>query len=451
VQLSRTSTGTVIVKILFSVRLRMLGGASKFLELSLRLHKLGQNNRSSASAVKICVNLRAMDAMDIFRKVLPRQVKDVLRPYVVRNQKKRTAQQAKSVADATSEHRSEVQSDASGYRATRKAEVSSMCEVDPNSPEFRRILSQHWYYSLELKPGLFTSGDEHSNVICTRELLARMAPLGLDVGDIGTMEGMIPVLLKRRGARSVVALDAVDSSEKVRLVQLCTGENFDYIPRVSLARIKEVLSERAKLSNYYPDSWGQRKIQTGFDVLVLSGVLYHTISPLHVIGLARTLLKQGGILILETAASCQDQYTQNWVFRGDKWIYPDGSNTWFPTLRLLDHFLRFMKFKPIDCVHGGINEDIVRVAVAAVSVADPLPLEAESQSFMKSTVNILDYREIVDTEWCRSSPVEIPYLPGDCVYHRGLFGTVDLHLTVKERPGLPFDRNKIILRMGDKT
>jgi 2-polyprenyl-3-methyl-5-hydroxy-6-metoxy-1,4-benzoquinol methylase len=323
-----------------------------------------------------------------------------------------------------------------------------MYEVNPNSLEFRRILSQHWYYSVELRPGLYTRGDEHANVICTRELLARVSPSGLDVCDIGTMEGMIPVLLKRRGARSVVALDAIDCTEKVQLVQLCTGESFEYVPRVSLSRIKEALSERARLSSYSSE-WGQMKIQTGFDVVVLSGVLYHVFSPFHVIGLARTLVKRGGLLILETAASCEDRYAQNWVFRGDKWIYPSGTNTWFLTLRLLDHLLRFMKFKPVDCVHGPIYKDIARVAVAAVAVADPLPLEAESEWFMQSTTNI-DYNEIVDTEWARSSPVEIPYSPGSCVYHPELSGAVDLHLTVKKRPGLPDDRNKIIFRMEDK-
>jgi 2-polyprenyl-3-methyl-5-hydroxy-6-metoxy-1,4-benzoquinol methylase len=324
-----------------------------------------------------------------------------------------------------------------------------MYGVDPNSPEFQRILSQHWYYSVELKPGLFTRGDEHPNVVCTRELLARLAPSGLDVCDIGTMEGVIPVLLKRRGARSVVALDAIDSGEKVRLVQVCTGESFEYIPRLSLSRVKEALSERARLSSYCSE-WGQTKVQTGFDVVVLSGVLYHVFSPFHVLGLARTLLKRGGLLIMETAASNQERYAQNWVFRGDKWIYPGGTDTWFLTLKLLDFFLRFMKFKPVDCVHGPFDEDIARVAVAAVAVADPLPLKAESQWFMKST-SILDWNEIVDTEWARSNPVEVPYSPGDCVYHPELPGVVDLHLTVKKRPALPEDRNKIILRLGDKT
>jgi ribosomal protein L11 methylase PrmA len=38
----------------------------------------------------------------------------------------------------------------------------------------------------------------------------RLDPAGKDICDIGTMEGLLPVLLKRRGARSVVAVDAAD-------------------------------------------------------------------------------------------------------------------------------------------------------------------------------------------------------------------------------------------------
>lgn len=392
-----------------------------------------------------------MSVIDIFRKVLPRPIKNALRPYVSPNRTKEPNPK-RAHPDLFMPLQPESEGPTEEFltlgRIPNAAGQATMSEVDSNSPAFRRILGQHWYYTVELGPGLYTQGDEYANVICTRELVARLSPDSLDVCDIGTMEGMIPVILKRRGARSVVAIDAIDCSEKIRLVQLCTGENFEYLPRVSLSRVKDSLSERARLSNYSAE-WNQTKIQTGFDVVVLSGVLYHVFSPFHVIGMARTLLKPGGLLILETAASCQDQYSQNWVFRGDKWIYPSGTNTWFLTLRLLDHFLRFMKFKPIDCVHGPIDDDITRVAVAAVAVDNPLPLEAESEWFLSSTTNI-DYNEIVDTEWARSGPVTIPYSSGDCVYHSELAGAVDLHLTVQKRPELPNNRNKIIFRLGDK-
>lgn len=320
-----------------------------------------------------------------------------------------------------------------------------MYNVNIASPDFKRHLSETWYYTIELQPGLFTRGAEHPNVILNRELLRRCALAGREVCDVGTMEGVVPVLAKRRGARSVVALDAVDLTERVRLVQQCYGESFEYYPRISLSHAKEFLSERARLSRY----WGQTRVETGFDVVIVAGVLYHVFSPLHVLGLARTLLKQGGLLILETAASCQDRYTQDWVFQGNKWIYPSGTNTWFITLKLLDHFLRLFKLKAIDCIHLPIEDDITRVAVAAVAVDEPLPLKAESEWFVPSTTN-LDYNEIVDVAWASGTAQEITYSPGGNVFHSELPGVVDLHKTAKKQPSIPYHRDKIVLHLADK-
>lgn len=320
-----------------------------------------------------------------------------------------------------------------------------MYNVDAASPDFERLLSENWYYTMELKPGLFTRGAEYPAAVLNRELLRRCTLAGREVCDVGTMEGMIPILAKRRGARSVVALDAIDLTERVRLVQQCYGESFEYYPRISLSHAKEFLTERARLSRY----WGQLRVQTGFDMVILTGVLYHVFSPLHLIGLARTFLRQGGLLILETAASCQDRYTQDWVFQGDGWIYPSGTNTWFITLRLLDHLLRLFRLKPIDCVHLPINKDITRVALAAVAVSEPLALKAESEWFVPSTTN-LDYNEIVDMDWAAGGVVEMPYSAGDNIFHSEIPGAVDLHKTVKKRPSLPADRDKIILHLADK-
>jgi 2-polyprenyl-3-methyl-5-hydroxy-6-metoxy-1,4-benzoquinol methylase len=321
-----------------------------------------------------------------------------------------------------------------------------MYKIDPASPEFKRILQEYWYYSIELLPGLFTPGAEHANIICTRELLRRLDPAGCDVCDIGTMEGLVPILLKRRGARSVVALDAFDFTAKVHLVQHWCGQSFEYYPRTSLSRSTRLLSDRATLSTFLTE----QHPAMGFDIVVLSGVLYHVFSPLHVLGLARTLLKEGGLLLLETAVSLRDGYSQDWVFRGDKWIYPSGTNTWFLTLRLLDHFLRFVRFKAIDCVHSMSFEGTTRVAIAAVAVPDPLPLRAEAEWFLKTTQNF-DYNEIVDVDWATDQAQPVPYSPDTNPTHRELPGAVDLYKAVTSRKPLSHDRDRIVLRLADTT
>jgi len=320
-----------------------------------------------------------------------------------------------------------------------------MYSVDFSSPEFKHVFEQKWYYTVELAPGLVTQGFEFDNIVSTRELLSRLDPAGRDICDIGTMEALVPVLLKRRGARSVVALDAADLSERVSLVQQCYGERFEYYPKTSLSRIKDFLTERARLSHYV----GQQIIEPGFDVVVLSGVLYHVFSPIHVIGLARTLLKPGGLLILETAVSCQDSYAMNWVFDGRKYIYWSGTNTWFPTLRFLDHILRYMKFKPIDCVHGQIGDDATRAAIAAVAIPDARPLKAEAEWFLPD--NMFDYHEVVDVQWARGGPVEIPYKPGQNFFHSELPDSVDLHKTVLKTGPLKSDRQRTTFHLHDNV
>lgn len=319
-----------------------------------------------------------------------------------------------------------------------------MYTVDSESPDFQRLLDKEWYYTIELKPGLFTRGAEYPSAVLNRELLHRCCLANRDICEIGTMEGVTSILAMRQGARSVVALDALDMTERVQLVQQCYGESFEYHPRISLSSTKEFLAARSRLSGY----WGARQIGQGFDILIMTGVLYHVYSPLHLLGLARTLLRQGGLLILETAASCHDGYTQNWVFQGDRWIYPNGTNTWFPTLKLLDHFLRFTKLKIIDCVHLSTNNDIVRVALAAVAVSEPLPLKVESEWFLPSTNNF-DYNEVVDTEWANGIAAKIPYSAGANCFHEELNGVVDLYKTVHTQPSIPVDRERIILHLAD--
>lgn len=318
-----------------------------------------------------------------------------------------------------------------------------MYKVDLESPEFRRIVEQHWYYSVELAPGVVTKGYEFDNIICTRELLRRLNPAGKEICDIGTMEGLLPVLLKRRGAKSVVAIDTADLSDRVRLVQEVYGQQFEYHPKTSLSRIKDMLTERARLSRYV----GQEVIRQGFDIVLLSGVLYHVFSPIHLLGLARTLLKPGGLLVLETAVSCEDRYSMNWVFDGRKYIYWSGTNTWFPTLRFLDHILRYLKLKPIDCVHGQVGDDATRVALVAQAVLDPLPLKSEAEWFLPD--NMFDYHEVVDVEWAQAGSADVPYRQGQNIFHPELPQVVDLHKTVAKSRALSADRNKLVFHLQD--
>jgi len=78
------------------------------------------------------------------------------------------------------------------------------------APFFR---NQHWYYDVELLPNVIAKGIYPADIpFLPRILLRNCALEHTTCLDLGSMEGIIPVLMKRQGAKAVVATDAYDES-----------------------------------------------------------------------------------------------------------------------------------------------------------------------------------------------------------------------------------------------
>ena len=75
--------------------------------------------------------------------------------------------------------------------------------------EVADIRKKAWYYSVELRPGAFTSGQMHQNMLVTKALLGRIDLRGTRLLDVGAMEGLFSVLAARAGA-DVTAYDRFD-------------------------------------------------------------------------------------------------------------------------------------------------------------------------------------------------------------------------------------------------
>ena len=154
----------------------------------------------------------------------------------------------------------------------------------PEFPNTQRELEQselfgeNWYYSVELLPGVYTPGANHRNIGLTRSLLARTDVANRSCLDIGTMEAAIPVLLSRRKATPVVAVDLFNCNDRIAAVQHYTGTRFEYFPGLTHELTAPFLEERG---------------YANFDIVVLSGVLYHCYGPMHVLAMARSLLRTG--------------------------------------------------------------------------------------------------------------------------------------------------------------
>ncbi|HEU0049615.1 MAG TPA: methyltransferase domain-containing protein, partial [Nitrososphaera sp.] len=145
------------------------------------------------------------------------------------------------------------------------------------------------------------SRPELYNIALTRNLLKAAKVEGSRCFDFGTMEALVPTLLTKRGARQVVAVDAADCSEKVELVKSWHGVQFDYYGNILLDKTVAFA----------------RSIGDRFDIVVLSGILYHVFSPFHLLGYARSLVRRGGLVIIETAAILDQSYAMQYNFQRD--------------------------------------------------------------------------------------------------------------------------------------
>jgi SAM-dependent methyltransferase len=224
-----------------------------------------------------------------------------------------------------------------------------------------KTFHEKWYYSIELLPGMFTDGQDFSNIILTRKALRHTEVENMNCLDIGTMEGMMTILLKRRGAANVIAYDRLNFIDRVRLVKKYLNIDFEYIYGMKLVDFSAVVKKNA----LYP-----------FDIVLFSGVLYHMFDPLGGLSIARGMVRDGGILILETSAIVDKNMVM--FFNADGRFYP-GTNYWQISLECLDYILRFLKLKAIDLFYHKSFRDkktglqLCRICIPCRAVNEFLP------------------------------------------------------------------------------
>jgi SAM-dependent methyltransferase len=149
--------------------------------------------------------------------------------------------------------------------------------------------------------------------------------------DLGSMEGLIPVLMARGGASSVLATDAVGHCvEKMAAVKHYYRNNFDY------RNVGPMYDLYKKLAGH------------NFDLINCSGLLYHTFSPMSVLSDVRPLLKRNGLMIVSTHVILENGFSME--FNNSGRIQNESNTFWYITVPFLDYMLRYFKLAPIDCI-----------------------------------------------------------------------------------------------------
>jgi hypothetical protein len=134
----------------------------------------------------------------------------------------------------------------------------------------------------------------------------------------------------------------------------------------------------------------------------MSGVLYHLFSPLSGLATARGLLRNGGLMIVETAAVKTNEPAMYWNsaarFKGEAYF--------FPSVACLDYFARFLHMEIIDCAYFDwwTLDGLPTVRVALTCRAVPEAPGHPEDNFMKGTFHTeTDIAEHLDWNRCRST------------------------------------------------
>jgi 2-polyprenyl-3-methyl-5-hydroxy-6-metoxy-1,4-benzoquinol methylase len=204
-----------------------------------------------------------------------------------------------------------------------------------------RLYNSWWYYDVELLPGVTTKGIYSETFPFLPRILMRDIDLtGSACLDLGSMEGLLTVIMCKQGARSVLATDAIyHCYEKMHAVKHYYNVDFNF----------------RQIGTMYELS---RKLRSfgGFDFINLSGLLYHVYSPLHVIAGVRPLLRKNGLMIVSTNVINRPGYFMEFNARGR--LQEEQNTFWYMSIPLLDYVLRYFRLLPLNCLFRPlINED----------------------------------------------------------------------------------------------
>lgn len=163
---------------------------------------------------------------------------------------------------------------------------------------------------------------------------------GMDCLDLGSMEGILPVLMSRRGAKRVLATDAVyHCYRKLLAVQHYHDVRFGFRQVGSMYGLSEKLGKAGS---------------PGFDLINVSGLLYHVYSPFHVLAGVRSLLKPNGIMIISTNVTEDSDHTM--AFNTFGGFQKEANTFWYISVPMMEYMLRYFCLEPIDSIYRKRND-----------------------------------------------------------------------------------------------
>ncbi len=194
-----------------------------------------------------------------------------------------------------------------------------------------------WFHAIDFgdaqSPGRAPEAPPNWTLFGCFHYLADIDVRGQRCLDIGTMDGLIAFILSRRGAREVIATDLYDR-EPFRFARTLLGLDGEvaYHPHTHINQMSE------------------RFGSFGFDLVAFCGVLYHAFAPLVTLMQCRQLLKEGGLIIVDTSAAPGPEPTLLFNMEWASPLFPEYTTYFVPTKSALEGMMKFAGFEVLGCV-----------------------------------------------------------------------------------------------------
>ena len=233
------------------------------------------------------------------------------------------------------------------------------------------ISRRKWYHCMDLGNGVTTPGFPYDHIWNnTRQARSAIDYTNKTVLDLGSWDGMWAFEAEMLGAALVVATDCLN------YWQLPWHHGMNNLILVREAIFSQVVPLwnispyvlRDRLDNML---YSHPLLGGGFDIAQHLGMLYHLRDPLLSLAQCRSVIKEGGTLLVETAIHhAEDSVSMRFNFGSDAFYKDDFSTWWAPTLPCLREMLRmsFFQMDESSVTSADKATPVGRVALRATAV-----------------------------------------------------------------------------------
>ncbi|CAH2029935.1 class I SAM-dependent methyltransferase [Trichlorobacter ammonificans] len=252
------------------------------------------------------------------------------------------------------------------------------------------ITDHNWFHAIDFgngttTPGRFTEKTPPNwTLYGVLALLEQITLPGMSCLDIGTMDGLISLILKAGGASRVVATDVLNRPT-FEIAREISGQDIEYYPDIHI--------------NDLP----QTPVNSSYDLITFSGVLYHLYDPLGGIATCRKLIARNGLLILETETTVGS--TADMKFTPAYNEYPEPYTYWQPTIPCLLEMLKFCCFEPTVLIKTLHRTTVLATAVLPAQVSNRTDRMIKTHQETRGLGPYLNFK-LLASDLCRISNIE---------------------------------------------